>query len=127
MRVRTKRTASLPVFVMITFVFAYYLVHKTSILNFKLIEPTNLFTYFGALLGFSLTLYTFGLSMISDIIKNLMELYDFKEIEKKNMLNKIINGFMEIKGDIWIIFSSLILVIFLAAVNKIPNPFWLGS
>jgi hypothetical protein len=67
--------------------------------------------------------YTFGLAMISDIKKDLMELDVFTETQKDDMLNRLTNGFKEIKGDIWIIFSSLILIIYFAVVKEIPNPF----
>lgn len=122
-RAKTKRIIFETVFVLISFVVSNYLVRETSILNFKLIEPTNLFTYFGVLIGFALTVYTFGLAMISDIKKDLMELDVFTETQKDDMLNRLTNGFKEIKGDIWIIFSSLILIIYFAVVIEIPNPF----
>lgn len=122
-RARTKRIIFATVFVLISFAISNYLVRQTSILNFKLIEPTNLFTYFGVLIGFALTVYTFGLAMISDIKKDLMDLDDFTEAQKENMLSRLSNGFKEIKDDIWIIFSSLILIIYFAIVIEIPNPF----
>jgi hypothetical protein len=122
-RVKTKRIIFAAVFVVISFALSNYLVRQTSILNFKLIEPTNLFTYFGVLIGFALTVYTFGLAMISDIKKDLMELDDFTKAQKNDMLNRLTSGFKEIKGDIWTIFSSLILIIYFAVVIEIPNPF----
>ena len=122
-RAKIYRIIFASVFVLISFVVSNYLVRETSILNFKLIEPTNLFTYFGVLIGFALTVYTFGLAMISDIKKDLMELDVFTEIQKDDMLYRLTNGFKEIKGDIWIIFSSLIFIIYFAVVKEIPNPF----
>lgn len=122
-RVKTKRIIFASIFVLISFAISNYLVRQTSILNFKLIESTNLFTYFGVLIGFALTVYTFGLAMISDIKKDLMALDDFTEIQKNEMLNRLTNGFKEIKDDIWIIFSSLIMIIYFAVVVEIPNPF----
>lgn len=122
-RTKTKRIIFATVFVLISFAISNYLIRETSILNFKLIEPTNLFTYFGVLIGFALTVYTFGLAMISDIKKDLMDLDDFTADQKDEMLNRLTNGFKEIKGDIWIIFSALLLIIYFAVVIEIPNPF----
>jgi hypothetical protein len=122
-RIKTKRIIFAAVFVVISFALSNYLVRQTSILNFNLIEPTNLFTYFGVLIGFALTVYTFGLAMISDIKKDLMLLDDFTNAQKNEMINRLTNGFKEIKGDIWIIFISLILIIYFAVVIEIPNPF----
>ncbi len=118
-----KRIIYSSAFVLISLVLSNYLVRETSVLSFKLIEPTNLFTYFGVLIGFALTVYTFGLAMISDIKNELMSLDDFTKEEKEEMINKLANGFKEIKDDIWIIFSSLILVIYFAIASSISNPF----
>jgi len=123
MKVKNKRILYAIGFIIIAFIISNLLVTKTSILNFKILDPTNLFTYFGVLIGFALTVYTFGLAMISDIKKDLLSLNDFSEEQKALMLKKLVDGFQEIKEDIWLIFSSLILIIYFAVVKEIPNPF----
>jgi hypothetical protein len=123
MKIKSKRIIYAISVVTIAFIISNLLVRGTSILNFKILDPTNLFTYFGVLIGFALTVYTFGLAMISDIKKDLMSLNIFSEEQKASMLKRLADGFKEIKEDIWIIFSALILIIYFAVVKEIPNPF----
>jgi hypothetical protein len=52
-----------------------------------------------------------------------MSLNIFSEEQKASMLKRLADGFKEIKEDIWIIFSALILIIYFAVVKEIPNPF----
>jgi hypothetical protein len=83
----------------------------------------NLFTYFGVLIGFSLTIYTFGLSMVTDIKSNIQKLEKLSEDKKDKMLISLLNGFSEIKEDIWLIFYSIIGVIYFGVAKEIINPF----
>lgn len=122
-KVKNKRLIYVISIITIAFIISNLLVRNTSILNFKMLDSSNLFTYFGVLIGFALTIYTFGLAMISDIKKDLLQLKGFTKDEKSDMLIRLVNGFNEVKEDIWIIFISLILIIFFAIAKEIPNPF----
>lgn len=91
--------------------------------SFEVFGVIALLTYFGILIGFSLTIYTFGLSMLSDIRAKIEEDNLFDEEKKKGFYENITNGFFEIREDIWIIFISLVLVIIIGVLREIPCPF----
>lgn len=99
------------------------LVRKTPVSTFSIFETTNLFTYFGVLIGFALTIYTFGLSMVSDIKQKIEKLDKLSADQKVKMYEKLVSGFAEIKGDIWLIFYSILMIICFAIAKEIPNPF----
>jgi hypothetical protein len=103
--------------------FSNILVRKTPVSSFTIFDTANLFTYFGVLIGFALTIYTFGLSMVSDIKDKIGAHKKLTQEQKTKMYDTLINGFAEIKGDIWLIFYSILLVICFAVVKDIENPF----
>ncbi|CAN1553247.1 hypothetical protein MCETHM1_02266 [Flavobacteriaceae bacterium] len=100
-----------------------YIVMTTPISSFSIFDTSNLFTYFGVLIGFALTIYTFGLSMVSDIKSKIDTHKKLSEEQKKVMYINLVSGFSEIKGDIWLIFYSILIVIGFAIAKEIPNPF----
>jgi hypothetical protein len=100
-----------------------WFVMNTSIATLTIFSFNNLFTYFGVLIGFSLTIYTFGLSMITDIKNNIEKLSDKTEEEKSAMISSLISGFAEIKQDIWLIFIAIIGIIYFGIAKEITNPF----
>jgi hypothetical protein len=89
----------------------------------SIFKPVALFTYFGVLIGFSLTIYTFGLSMISDIKNNISTLKNKTKEEKQLMFNGLRSGFSQIKQNIWLIFWAILIVILMAVLRNIINPF----
>lgn len=99
------------------------IVRNSNIAMFSMFETSNLFTYFGVLIGFSLTVYTFGLSMVSDIKNKINDHEKLNTIQKEKMLNSLISGFVQIKEDIWLIFYSIILIVAFGFLKEIPNPF----
>ena len=99
------------------------LVRCTLISSYSIFDTSNLFTYFGVLIGFALTIYTFGLSMVSDIKAKIQSLDKLNEQKKIEMYDKLVSGFQEIKGDIWLIFYSILIVIYFAIAKEIINPF----
>lgn len=99
------------------------LVRTTPVASFSIFDTTNLFTYFGVLIGFALTIYTFGLSMVTDIKQKIEAVDKLSEEQKIKMYDKLVSGFNEIKGDIWLIFYSIIIVIGFAIAKEFPNPF----
>lgn len=100
-----------------------YLVRNTSVASFSVFNTTNLFTYFGVLIGFALTIYTFGLSMVSDIKSKIDKNQKFDEENKAFIYNRLENGFKQIKEDIWLIYYSILLIIIFAIAKEIPTPF----
>ncbi len=98
-------------------------VKKTTISTFMIFDTTTLFTYFGVLIGFALTIYTFGLSMVTDIKEKIEKNNKFTEIQKALMYDNLVNGFAQIKSDIWIIFYSILIVIFFSIAKEVENPF----
>lgn len=100
-----------------------WIVRNSSISTFSMFNFVNLFTYFGVLIGFSLTIYTFGLSMVTDIKTNIEKLDKLSKEKKANMLTSLLSGFSEIKQDIWLIFYSIIGVIYFGVAKEIVNPF----
>lgn len=104
-------------------IFSNYLVRTTPVSSFAIFDTANLFTYFGVLIGFALTIYTFGLSMVSDIKSKIDAHKKLNEEQKKTMYLSLVSGFSEIKEDIWLIFYSILIVIGFAIAKDIPNPF----
>ncbi len=100
-----------------------YIVRTTPVSSFSIFDTTNLFTYFGVLIGFALTIYTFGLSMVSDIKSKIDNHEKFTPEQKTKMYSSLVSGFGQIKGDIWLIFYSILIVIGFAIAKEIPNPF----
>ncbi len=120
---KNKRKLLLLLIVSAIGVVSNFLVLTTPISSFAIFETANLFTYFGVLIGFALTIYTFGLSMVSDIKSKIDTHKKLNEEQKKKMYLSLVSGFGEIKGDIWLIFYSIIIVIGFAIAKEIPNPF----
>jgi hypothetical protein len=113
------------IFVIVIGTISNYFVRTTNVSNFSLFDSSSLFTYFGVLVGFAITIYTFGLTMVENIKNSVDRLKDFKEQDKEAILEKLISGFKEIKEDIWIIFYAIIIVVIFAVLKNIENPFGL--
>lgn len=106
-----------------TFVSSYFLIQNSEIELLTIFDTISLFTYFGVLIGFAITIYTFGLSMIAEIKKNIDKINGLTESDKKTMFRNLRNGFRQIKQDIWLIFIGIILVIIFSVLKDITNPF----
>ena len=109
--------------VLILGIISNLLVRKTTISSFSIFDATNLFTYFSILIGFAITIYTFGLSLVSDIKEKIQSNDKFTDEQKSAMYDNLISGFGQIKGDIWVIFYSLLVVILFAIAKDMINPF----
>lgn len=120
---KIKRNILSFIFIAAIAVLSNSLARETSIASSFLFSPISLFTYFGVLIGFSLTIYTFGLSMVTDIKSKIDESLDFNEEEKTEMKETLVNGFLQIKSDIWFIFYSIILVVIFSLLKDIQCPF----
>ena len=102
--------------------FANWLVVNTIVEGYPIFDTVAVFTYFGVLLGFAITIYTFGLSMAENIKNGINKLQTSSE-EKKKMIESLVSGFNEIKQDIYAIFVSMIIVIGGSIAKNIINPF----
>mgnify|MGYP007079447780 CR=1 FL=1 len=89
--------------VLTTFISSYFLIQNSEIELLTIFDTLSLFTYFGVLIGFAITIYTFGLSMIAEIKKNIDKISGLTDSDKKTMFRNLRNGFSQIKQDIWLI------------------------
>lgn len=112
---------SILAFIFISY-FSYLLVLNTNISNSKILDSSSLFAYFGVLIGFSLTIYTFGVSIAIDVKEKIDCNKNISKEKGKKIFHKLINCFDEIKSDIWIIFFSTIIVIFFQIAEEIFTP-----
>lgn len=99
------------------------LVVNTNVCTFSIFETSNLFTYFGVLIGFALTIYTFGLSMVNDIKQKIDGHKKLNEAEKLKSYESLVSSFGQIKQDIWLIFYSILIVICFSVAKEVTNPF----
>ena len=83
----------------------------------KLLDVDVLITYIGILIGFSITIYTFGLSFLSPIKTEIAKSKIIKEEDKQPTFDGLVNGFEELKEDVWIISYCLIGIILVMVVN----------
>lgn len=111
------------IIILVTLVASNFIIKYTRIEHMVFFKPSSLFTYFGVLIGFSITIYTFGLSMIGDIKRNIDKDIKFTKKIKEEIFIGLKNGFNQIKEDIWMIFVCIILVIIFSVLKGIPNPF----
>ena len=111
------------IIVFLAMVFSYFLVHYTEVELLTIFDTFSLFTYFGVLIGFAITIYTFGLSMIGDIKKHIDDIEKLTDDDKRQMFTKLRHGFSQIKQNIWLIFVGIVLVIIFSILKDIENPF----
>lgn len=98
------------------------LVNFTGITEETFFDTNNQITYLGVLIGFALTLYTFGLSVLKDIYE-IIESISFKKIENKQLIfQELKNTFNEIKSDIILIFTCIVSLFINSILQNTPNP-----
>ena len=118
-----KRYILVFVFIISIIALSNIIARNTKICEYALFESSSLFTYFGVLIGFALTIYTFGLSMVDGIKQKVDNHPRLTQIQKTNIYQNLVNGFEQIKGDIWFIFYSILFVIVFSIAKEIVNPF----
>jgi NADH:ubiquinone oxidoreductase subunit 6 (subunit J) len=109
MKRKTKRNILALVIVVAIGAISNFLVRTTPVSKYSVFDTVGLFTYFGVLIGFALTIYTFGLSMVSDISEKIDSSGKMNNEKKFKIHKSLIDGFAEIKEDIWLIFYSIIM------------------
>lgn len=101
----------------------FFLVKFTNICEQDFFDLNNQITYLGVLLGFALTLYTFGLSTLKDVYDSINKL-NFKDIKKKIEVVDLIKAvFKEIQDDVTIIFWAIVSVFINNVAENTVNPF----
>lgn len=109
--------------ILIVLVCAIFLSHLTAISKVDFFVINNQITYLGVLLGFGITLYTFGLSVLKDVYEAI-ERIEFKDKENKKNIYKDLKGlFTEIRQNVCLIFIGIIVLIFSATIEQTVNPF----
>lgn len=104
-------------------ILATTLVLKTDAISDEIFETNNLLTYSGVLIGFGLTLYTFGLSILKDIYE-IIDKINFKKIEnKETIILELMKTFEEIRNDIVVMFFSIITIFISIILANTVNPF----
>lgn len=86
-RNKNKRFLITTLIIIIIGIVSHILATKTQVAELPIFNSLSLFTYFGVLIGFALTIYTFGLSMVVDIKKNISLMTELNE-EKKTYYMK---------------------------------------
>lgn len=107
----------------IVFIFSNYLIRSSSAAITNIFTTLTVFTYFGVLIGFSLTIYTFGFSMILDIKNKIDRLKNLSNQKKEELFLGLTNGFKHIRDNIWLIFYSILTVIIFGILKEVKNPF----
>lgn len=102
---------------------AIILVFLTGTISDEIFETNNLLTYSGVLIGFGLTLYTFGLSILKDIYE-IIDKISFKKIEnKETIIKELKTTFEEIRNDIVVMFFSIVTIFISIILANTVNPF----
>lgn len=110
----------------LSFIGSGILVHLTGITQESFFDINNQITYLGILIGFALTLYTFGLSVLKDIYE-IIEAINFKKIEnKQSIFQELKNTFNEMKSDIIVIFSCIVSLFVNSILKTTSNPIGLN-
>lgn len=118
-----KRYILVFLFIAIISVVSNFIARTTTICSYSLFESSSLFTYFGVLIGFALTIYTFGLSMVDGIKQKVDNHLSLTQTQKTEIYQNLVNGFDQIKSNIWFIFYSILFVIAFSIAKEITNPF----
>lgn len=118
-----KRYILLFIFIAVIVAVSNIIARTTNLCASSLFESSSLFTYFGVLIGFALTIYTFGLSMVDGIKQKVDSHTQLSQTQKTEIYSNLVSGFDQIKGNIWFIFYSVLLVIVFAIVKDVENPF----
>jgi hypothetical protein len=105
-------------------IISWTIVYCLKLTDVKILQEDFLFTYLGVFLGFALTIYTFGISML-ETIKTAIENTDeeiLTKVKKKEFFNSIISGFNELKSNILFITFSFLIIVFLTLIKNIKYP-----
>jgi hypothetical protein len=109
---------------LIIFGLSWIIIFCLKLKEIKILQEDFLFTYLGVFLGFALTIYTFGISMLESI-KTAIDNADeqiISENKKKKFFNSILSGFNELKDNILFITFSFLSIVVLALLKNIKYP-----
>ena len=114
-----KRATSL-LGILFVLVVSLYVVNNYDVSNIKIVDNEFILTYLGIFLGFAITIYTFGVSMLENIKININQKEDLDPKTKAKFFRKLLNGFKELKIDIWLIFYCFLAVVIFSISKFIP-------
>lgn len=98
---------------------SFYSVNNYDISNIKIVDNEFILTYLGIFLGFAITIYTFGVSMLDSIRSNIDLKDDITTAQKARFFKKLLKGFKELKQDIWLMFICFLIVIIFSIGKQI--------
>jgi len=98
---------------------SFYSVNNYDISNIKIVDNEFILTYLGIFLGFAITIYTFGVSMLDSIRSNIDLKDDITTVQKARFFKKLLKGFKELKQDIWLMFICFLIVIIFSIGKQI--------
>jgi len=90
-------------------------------LNFIILETNNMIAYTGAMMGFALTIYTFGISILGQIKDLIKKSVKIKDENKNDYLDKLLSAFHELKEDVGAIAITLIIVVVASTIQSLNN------
>lgn len=109
--------------VFLIIVISYSLTLNNEIIKLEYFSINYICTYLGILIGLSLTIFTFSLSLFDEIKRGIEEkfLSDSEKINK--YLAQLKSIYIEMKQDIWLIIISLLVSFLFDVLFKIQIPF----
>lgn len=114
--------------VIIAFIVSNFLVYQFKINIGKIGDNDFLFSFFGIILGFAITIFTFIISLVEKIKEKAEIKYANDGGKKTKFENKIKALFGEIKDDIAFTFISVVIIGVLYVVDvKIPKLYFYGT
>lgn len=107
------------IILIVVYLLSFFIINQGFVTEIRIIEIDFLLTYLGLFIGFAITIYTFGISILENIKNSIIESEQITEDKRQKFLNSILNGFVELKQDILVITISFIVVIVLSFVSKL--------
>jgi hypothetical protein len=116
-RTTTKRVKAAVIMVLVA-ALSFCLVSFTDAERTAIGSFEFLFGYVGILLGFSISIYTYGVQLLAGIADNIAH-SGFDDAKKAAFFDGLFDGFKELKEDIWLISFCLALLIALKVADAL--------
>jgi len=121
---KNKNKIKAVIIVLVVVVISWAIVNCVQLSEIKILQEDFLFTYLGVFLGFAITIYTFGISIL-DSIKSSIESTEDEILppeRKKKFFNALLSGFHELKSNILFITYSFLIVVVLVIIKNVKYP-----
>lgn len=114
--------------VLLAFIVSNFFIYYFKINIEKIGDKDFLFSFFGIILGFAITIFTFIISLVEKIKEKAEKKYATEADKKTKFESKIKGLFSEIKDDITFTFISVVIIGLLYVVDvKIPKIYFYGN